>query len=180
MLLSKPWCGHCHSSPVLLLSVHHDLISTINICHDADRGDSPGEAWYAELLLLVLFKTRSPIEPEVAFVRWFHPAQRPAHAKHINPIAGVSVCNDQACCHSSQSVPDRCCKFGVHHWPMLHAARSHQRQRLLLHPLGGEHCKCHPVTHFPNFEVRTSEAAVLKPPICVSDCLTVQQVSDGH
>ena len=139
MLLGKPWRGHCHSSPVLLLSVHHDLISTTNICHDADRGDSPGEAWYAELLLLVLFQTRSPIEPEVAFVRWFHPAQRPAHAKHINPIAGVSVCNDQACCHSSQSVPDRCCKFGVHHWPMLHAARSHQRQRLLLHPLGGEH-----------------------------------------
>jgi len=65
------------------LSVHHDLISTTDICHNADRGDSPGEVWYAELLLLFSFKTRSPIEPEVAFVRCFHPARRPAHAKHI-------------------------------------------------------------------------------------------------
>ncbi|DBA87887.1 TPA: hypothetical protein ACH3X1_004878 [Trebouxia sp. C0004] len=47
------------------------------------RGDSPAEVWYAELLLLFSFKTRGPIEPEVALVRWFAPVPRPAHARSI-------------------------------------------------------------------------------------------------
>ncbi len=62
---------------------------------------------------------------------------------HYHPIImylAKFTLQDQACWHSSQSVPDRCCKVGVHHWPMLHAARSHQWQHLLPQPLGGEHC----------------------------------------
>jgi len=45
--------------------------------------DSPGEVWYAELLLLFSFKTRGPVEPEVALVQWFEPVPRPAHAGSI-------------------------------------------------------------------------------------------------
>ncbi|DBA80491.1 TPA: hypothetical protein ACH3X1_007763 [Trebouxia sp. C0004] len=51
--------------------------------HGADRGDSPAEVWYAELLLIFSFQTKGPIEPEVALVRWFEPVPRPAHARSI-------------------------------------------------------------------------------------------------
>lgn len=48
----------------------------------ACRG-SAGDIWYGELLLLFSFKTRGPVKPEVVLVRWFIPAPKPPHAKHL-------------------------------------------------------------------------------------------------
>ena len=47
------------------------------------RGDVPGEVWSAQLLLLFAYRTKWRHEPELAFVRWFTPTERPAHARHI-------------------------------------------------------------------------------------------------
>ena len=105
--------------------MHHDLISTTDICHNADRGDSPGEVWYAELLLLFSSKTIGPVEPEVALVQWFEPVPRPAHAGSIRlqPFqhAKVKLTGIQhKVCHVD--IVTLASNIGA----MLHAARSHQ------------------------------------------------------
>lgn len=64
-------------------SVCDGLLFNIDMSCVTNRGASPGEVWYAELLLLFSYKTRGPVEPEVAFVRWFQEAERPAHALNI-------------------------------------------------------------------------------------------------
>ena len=51
------------------------------------RGDTAEEVWFAQLLLLFSYKTRQGHEPELAFVRWFTPARKPAHAKGIQLTA---------------------------------------------------------------------------------------------
>jgi len=93
--------------------------------HGANRGDSPGEVWYAELLLLFSSKTIGPVEPEVALVRWFEPVPRPAHAKknRLQPFqhAKVKLTGIQhKVCHVD--IVTLASNIGA----MLHAARSHQ------------------------------------------------------
>ena len=54
----------CHSVPYLS-SYCHLLTKTVRL-HGADRGDSRGEVWYAELLLVSSSRSRGPIKPGVA------------------------------------------------------------------------------------------------------------------
>ena len=64
-------------------SVCDGLLFNIEIRCATKRGASPGEVCCAKLLLLFSYKTRGPVEPEVAFVRWLQEAGRPAHALNI-------------------------------------------------------------------------------------------------
>ncbi|KAL0037002.1 hypothetical protein WJX77_008586 [Trebouxia sp. C0004] len=49
-----------------LAGPHTTLPSLVLTCHTlwTERGDSPAEVWYAELLLIFSFQTKGPIEPE--------------------------------------------------------------------------------------------------------------------
>lgn len=42
-----------------------------------------GKIWYAQLLLLFSYKRRFGFEVELAFMRWFTPLERPAHARNF-------------------------------------------------------------------------------------------------
>lgn len=75
--------------PPLLLSTIHAVCNFFKLRqiahkqHDSCRGGSSGEVWYAQLLLLFSHKRRFGFEVELAFVRWFTPAERPAHARNF-------------------------------------------------------------------------------------------------
>ncbi len=56
----------CHIDSAPYLSSYCHLLTKTARLHGANRGDSPGEVWYAELLLVPSSKIRGLIEPGVA------------------------------------------------------------------------------------------------------------------
>ncbi len=90
---------HCHvTAQHIKLCASHYLLSCLHAtlscdsCNPIDnlmpfahacRGDLPGEVWFAQLLLVFTYRTRWGNEPELAFVRWFTPIERPVHARNF-------------------------------------------------------------------------------------------------